>query len=262
MGLVFIVLLVLAAIVFALATRLSVGVWRQDSFSAVSPVTLTPLSVVFGFLIGFLALQVWGDWDRARQLVAQEASALRETVILTNAVDPDLAKAVDADIAVYLAGVPKEWEAMGQRRLRLSAPPPGLVTAVRRVIAFEAASPQAQRAADHALVALDRALEARRARVLISEAGVIGLPKWVAATLLAMLLQLSIAVVHAHHRGGQAVALAIFTAAACTSLGLVAAFDHPFRSWPRGVPPDALMQIDPTSGVSAAWDEAPRRPHG
>lgn len=146
---------------------------------------------------------------------------------------------------------------MGQRRLRLSAPPPGLVTAVRRVIAFESASPQAQRAADHALVALDRALEARRGRVLLSEAGSVDLPKWIAATVLAMLLQLSIAVVHAGHRGGQAVALAIFTAAACTSLGLVAAFDHPFRTWPRGVPPDALMQIDPLSGVSAARGEVP-----
>jgi hypothetical protein len=49
-----------------------------------SPVMLTPLAVVFGLLVGFLAAQVWSDGDRANAAVTREASALHTVVVLAD----------------------------------------------------------------------------------------------------------------------------------------------------------------------------------
>ena len=38
---------------------------RAQAFKAVLPAVLTPLAVVFGLLVGFLAAQVWSEADRA-----------------------------------------------------------------------------------------------------------------------------------------------------------------------------------------------------
>ena len=55
---------------------------RARAFQAISPVMLTPLAVVFGLLVGFLTNQVWSDARQASAAVAQEASALRNVVVL------------------------------------------------------------------------------------------------------------------------------------------------------------------------------------
>jgi len=38
---------------------------------------LPPLGIIFGLLVGFIAVQVWSDFDRAKVAIATEASALR-----------------------------------------------------------------------------------------------------------------------------------------------------------------------------------------
>jgi Protein of unknown function (DUF4239) len=43
---------------------------------------LPPLAIVFALLVGFLAVQVWSDADRANAAVNREASALRAVVLL------------------------------------------------------------------------------------------------------------------------------------------------------------------------------------
>jgi hypothetical protein len=56
--------------------RLAVGD-RARAFKALSPGMLPPLGIIFGLLVGFIAVQVWNDFDRAKAAVASEASALR-----------------------------------------------------------------------------------------------------------------------------------------------------------------------------------------
>ena len=68
----FLVTFVTYLIVFALAKG-----ERLRAFKAMSPTMLTPLAVVFGLLISFLASQVWSDVNEAREAVLYEASALR-----------------------------------------------------------------------------------------------------------------------------------------------------------------------------------------
>ena len=42
---------------------------------------LTPLGVIFGLLVGFVAMQTWNDFDEAKVAVVIEASALKAVVL-------------------------------------------------------------------------------------------------------------------------------------------------------------------------------------
>jgi hypothetical protein len=46
---------------------------------------LPPLAIIFALLVGFLAAQVWSDYDRANTAVNREASALRGVILLAAA---------------------------------------------------------------------------------------------------------------------------------------------------------------------------------
>ena len=73
---------VLTIAILCLAAMLSRRAVAQD-LKAVVPVTLTtPLGVILGLLIAFLASRVWTNVDRASEYVGQEAGALRATVLL------------------------------------------------------------------------------------------------------------------------------------------------------------------------------------
>jgi hypothetical protein len=72
----------LATVILCVALMLSRRAVAQ-SLKAIAPTTLTPLGVILGLLIGFLAARVWTNLDRANQYVGQEAGALRETILLT-----------------------------------------------------------------------------------------------------------------------------------------------------------------------------------
>ena len=58
---------------------------RARAFKALSPGMLPPLGIIFGLLVGFVAVQVWNDFDRAKVAVVSEASALRGVVFLPTA---------------------------------------------------------------------------------------------------------------------------------------------------------------------------------
>src|SRR6187549_2535755 len=65
-----------AAFVYLVVVRLVVGD-RARAFKAFSPGMLPPLGIIFGLIAGFVAVQVWSDFDRAKLAVATEASALQ-----------------------------------------------------------------------------------------------------------------------------------------------------------------------------------------
>ena len=46
---------------------------RGRAFTAISPGILPPLAIMFAVLVGFLAAQDWGDFDRANAAVNREA---------------------------------------------------------------------------------------------------------------------------------------------------------------------------------------------
>src|ERR1700746_2690882 len=69
---------------YLLVTALAVGE-RGRAFKAISPGMLPPLAIIFALLVGFLAAQVWSDFDRANTAVNREASALRGAILLAGA---------------------------------------------------------------------------------------------------------------------------------------------------------------------------------
>jgi len=71
----------LMAAIICLAATLSRRPVAKE-LKAIVPVTLTPLGVLLGLLLAFLASRVWTNFDRAREYVGQEVGALRETVLL------------------------------------------------------------------------------------------------------------------------------------------------------------------------------------
>ena len=68
-----------AGLIGWLVLALAVGE-RGRAFKAISGGLLPPLGIIFGLLVSFVAVQVWGDNDRATTTVNREASALRAVV--------------------------------------------------------------------------------------------------------------------------------------------------------------------------------------
>ena len=71
----------LTASIYWVVTRLAVDD-RARAFKALSPGLLSPLGILFALLVGFIAVEVWGNFDKAKAAVATEASALRAVVVL------------------------------------------------------------------------------------------------------------------------------------------------------------------------------------
>ena len=80
---------------------------------------LTPLAVIAGLLIAFLASRVWSNLDRANTYVAQEASAIRQAVLLSDTLPEDTRTAVRAALKQHLRFIETDdWPGMAQGRAK------------------------------------------------------------------------------------------------------------------------------------------------
>src|SRR5262245_52436778 len=115
----------IALLVFALGYGLAVAIFLAvAAFSrsriavelkGLTPVMLTPLAVIVGLLIAFLASRVWSNFDRANASLADEASAIRETILLSETLPEDTRAAVASAIKAYVDFVERDdWPAMAK----------------------------------------------------------------------------------------------------------------------------------------------------
>src|SRR4029450_9876298 len=134
---------------------------RARSFKALSPGMLPPLGIIFGLVVGFVAVQVWNDFDRAKGGVAAETSP------------DDRKRELHRLIAGHIdEAVKQEWGAMAQQRLTIEALPKHLVESLRLILALKPAD-EAQRTAQREIINdLHRALDARRQRIVVSQISV------------------------------------------------------------------------------------------
>src|SRR5262245_10082651 len=65
---IFVAIYLVAACVYLVVVRLAVGD-RARAFKAFSPGMLPPLGIIFGLIAGFVAVNVWSDFDRAKLAV-------------------------------------------------------------------------------------------------------------------------------------------------------------------------------------------------
>src|SRR5262245_45020308 len=116
MGLVvFLSTFIVAGGIYLVVTRLAETEWAR-AFKAVSPGLLPVLGVLFALLVGFIAVEVWNTFDRAKTAVAAEASALRAAVLLARNFPEEQRIRVNALINRHIeVAMQQEWPEMAHQ---------------------------------------------------------------------------------------------------------------------------------------------------
>jgi len=233
----------LAAAVFAVVTVLATGE-RAKSFKAISPGMLPVLGIIFGLFVAFTAAQVWSDNDRAAAAVSREASALRAVTLLGAGLPAEQEGRLRDLVRSYVEqAVAVEWPMMARQTASLRASPAPLAEALQLVVSMIPQGAGQQTAQREIIAALGTALDARRQRIIISQAEVNPV-KWWCLYLQAICELLVIALVHCDNRLGSAIALGLFATGVAASVLLIAAHDRPFTGQ-ISVGPEPLLQIMP-----------------
>jgi Protein of unknown function (DUF4239) len=227
--------------IYWIVTRLAVND-RARAFKAVSPGMLPPLGILFALLVGFIAVEVWNNYDKAKVAVATEASALRAVVLLAGTFPEEQKTRIYSLIDRHIeAAVNEGWPAMAQHRLTLSTLPTALIEELHDALALKPADDSQRIAQSEMVKALHTALDARRQRIVISESTV-GAVKWAGILLQGLCTLVAIAMVHSDNRLTCAIALALFATGIALSLFLIAAYSRPFTG-EISVRPDLLKQV-------------------
>jgi hypothetical protein len=235
---IFLATFLIACSVDLVVTSLAVNE-RAKGFKAVSPGMLPPLGILFALLVGFIAVEVWSNFDKAKAAVATEASALRAVVLLAGAYPDEERMRIYGLINRHIdESVNKEWPEMVQHRVTLAALPTALIEALHDTLALKPAD-DSQRAAQPEMVKeIHTALDARRQRIVISESA-LGTVKWVGILLQGLCTLVAIAMVHSDNRLALAITLTLFATGIALSVLLIAAYSRPFTS----VGPELLKQV-------------------
>jgi hypothetical protein len=244
-----VIILVVAALCYALAgavliaatlvARLRIAV----ELRALTPVMLTPLAVVAGLLIAFLASRVWANFDRANAELTQEAAALREIVLIADALPPAQHRAVRAGVVRYVHFIDAEdWPAMTAGSARAGSPAPGLREALTAILGFVPSDTGQRVAQQDAAAAIERALEARRSRIRLSKASVAPI-QWSVIVVLDALILLVIALVHLDRMVTAIAGLLLFSTAMAACLVLLMANDRPFSAGGITLQPTELHDV-------------------
>src|SRR5215467_6466339 len=214
---VFVITYLIAGGIYLVVTRLALTEWAR-AFKAVSPGMLPPLGILFALLVGFIAVEVWNDFDKAKTAVTTEASALRAVVLLAGTFPEEQRTHIYALINRHIEeAVNKEWPKMAQQRETLSTLPKHLIEALNSAFALKHAD-ESQRAAQPEMIrALRIALEARSQRIVISQSSV-GAVKWAGILLQALCTLVAIAMVHSANRRACALTLILFATGVALSV--------------------------------------------
>lgn len=227
--------------VYWLVTKLAATEWVR-AFKAVSPGMLPPLGILFALLVGFIAVEVWNNFDKAKTAVATEASALRAVVLLAGTFPEEKKTRLHGLINRHIeVAVNEEWPEMAQQRATLSLLPTSLIEALHDALAIMPTVDSERTAQAEMVRALHAALDARRQRIVVSESAV-GSVKWVGILLQGLCTLIAIAMVHSDNRRACAMALTLFATGIALSVLLIAAYSRPFTGG-NSVRPELLKQV-------------------
>jgi hypothetical protein len=235
----------IAACVYLAVVRLAVDDRRARAFKAFSPAMLPPLGIIFGLLVGFVAVQVWNDFDKAKLAVATEASAVRAVVLFAETLPDEQGMQLRSLMNRHIEeAVNREWPAMAKESLTLAPLSKHLVEALQLTVSLKPQD-ESQRTAQREIVAaLHRALDARRQRIILSQSEV-GPVKWAAILLQGLFMLIAIAMVHSDNRLASAIAVAMFATGIALSSLLIAAYSRPFTG-AISVGPELLQEVTPS----------------
>jgi Protein of unknown function (DUF4239) len=240
-AIVFVTTYVIAGLVYWVVTKLTLTDWAR-AFKAVSPGMLPPLGILFALLVGFIAVEVWNNFDKAKAAITAEASALRAVVLLAGTLPPDQKTRIQALVNRHIeVAVNQEWPEMAHQRATLSPLPTALIGALHDALALKPADASERSAQPEMVRALNTALDARRQRIIISESTV-GAVKWVGIFLQGLCTLIAIAMVHSENRRACAMTLMLFATGIALSVLLIAAYSRPFMG-ENSLGPELLKQV-------------------
>jgi hypothetical protein len=213
---------------------------------AFSPSMLSPLGTLFALFALFTAVQVWNDNDRASAAVAQEASALRNALVLATAFPGEPRSRLEALIHSYIEeAATKEWPMMARQTETLEIAPRTLIEALQLTLALTPSSQGQGIAQREMAVELKSALDARRQRILVSHSSV-SLVKWTCLMIDAICVLIAIALAHGDKRVAALVAMGLFGTGVAACFLLIALYDRPFVGQYL-IRPDPLLQVMPNA---------------
>jgi hypothetical protein len=211
---------------------------------------LSPLGVIFGLMVAFLAAQVWGDAERANTAVNHQASALRGAVLLSYAIAPEPGQRIRELIRNHIHEARTvEWPAMAKKNITLSLMPAYLTAALQTALRLRPQNPGEATAQKEIVTALENALEARRQTILVSRVEV-NWVKWLCLFIQAICTLVTIAMVHSDSRPTSRIALGLFSTAIGICILLLAAHDRPFTGQ-LAVSSAPLLNVTPDSSSTA-----------
>jgi len=229
--------------IFAIIMLLGRGKWARV-FKGASPGLLSPLGTIFGLLVVFTIFQVWGDLDHARLAVDRESSALRTMVLLATSFPGEPETQIRNLVRRHIEeAVKTEWPEMAKRSASLKVAPPAFAELLRFTLSLTPQS-QGQIVAQREIVAaLENAMDARRARINLSQSTV-NWVKWGCMFAQAFCALVAIAMVHSDNRAAAAIAMGIFATGVAVCELLIVSHDRPFTG-EISVKPDVLLQVRP-----------------
>jgi hypothetical protein len=231
----------LAVVVYLLVRLLGSGVLAGE-LKATTPVMLTPLAVILGLMIAFLAQRVWTNIDHAHSYIGAETSALRQTVLLTDALPREVGEPLRDLIREHVNFViAEDWESMssleGSRDL-----PEMLAKSMIQILAYAPATHGQQIAQEQIVVALNVATTARLDRILLSESAISPL-QWQVIIVISVLILMTICMVHLDRPFTTMANLFVFSSAVATCLILIAVNDKPFAKGGIQLMPQAFEEL-------------------
>jgi Protein of unknown function (DUF4239) len=233
---------VMAAAAFvcaAIFSRRPIG----EELKTISPVTLTPLAVILGLIIAFIAARVWENVARANEYVGQEASALSDVVLFSKGLSPEVRTNLLAAVKEHVAFVhEQDWPAMASFSANLQSEPVGLITALTVLLSFRPMERNHELAQQRAVRAIERAFEAREHRIRLSKAQIAPI-QWAIIIVLSMLILVTTALIHIGRPAAMAVTVFIFSTAVAVCLLLLLVYDRPFASGGITMTPAAFREI-------------------
>jgi len=238
---IFLATYLVGGIIFLVVTGLATKD-RAAAFRGLSPGLLSPLGIIFGLLVAFTAAQVWNDFDRAQFAVANEASALRSVVLLAKSFPGEPETRLHTLVNQHIEkAVNEEWPQMARQEESLKDLPEKLVEALKTALSLPADSESQKMAQREIVIGLEKALDARRQRIILSHSTVTPV-KWTALLLQGLCTLIAIAVVHSDNRIASGIGLGLFATGIALSILLIAAYRNPF-SGDVSVRPDLLQQV-------------------
>lgn len=221
----------------------------SSSFTGVVAPFFGAVAVLFALLTGFLANEVWERNRQAMRAVLGEREGLMAIQAISTATVTDMEDIRDAARRYAQALIQDEWPSMRDQESSAKAGQAllDLLARISNPQIAAGAGPAAQTAL------LDTALKLRTARDdrLALSGDQTDRTKWTAVLILAFITQAAIGIVHLERPRAQIAALAIFSTAAITTLGLVAMRERPFDG-PSRISPAPITEALQAVGTSTA----------